>query len=221
MKSPKLFRFLSLLVGVLPGPAFAQLNFAGDEPHIYTIEPREHLFKHELHLGAGLIPLDAFYVGAVGAVGYTYHLSDFWAWEAFQGIYSYNVDTSLRSDLQQLGAQASLESARRIHLMLSTNLVAKPMYGKVSLVNRSLVQIDTAIMGGAGFVLNDQDMRPALNLGVALHFWMSSGLGVRFDVRDYFVFNHAIPDNVLLILLSWSVNFSFQTTNPKTPLSRG
>jgi outer membrane beta-barrel protein len=211
----------------LPAPARAQLQFAGDAPQIYSVQPREHRFTHAIQLGTAVLPLDAFYVGLAAYGSYTYHFDDFWAWEVANGFYSYSFDTGLKGELAGAGEQASLDSLRRVRLMVSTNLVLKPMFGKLSLFNRNVVEAETLFSAGLGGVQlseakgaatqTDVIFRPALNFGIGFQFWASKRISVRFDMRDYLVFmstSSPVPSSVLMILLSGSFGFVVPTVEP-------
>lgn len=204
------------LVGWAP-PAAAQLSFAGDAPSIFTIEPREHMFRHELQLGVGILPLNAFYIGLPISASYTYHFNDLWAWEVANGFYSVDFDTNLKTALNAVGAEPTQDSSRRVRFMLSSNVLVKPMYGKVAVFNSGRGEVDTLFAAGVGVMNTTLDTSFAFNLGIGLHFWMSRYLAVRFDVRDYMVFNHPFPDNVLMISLSGILGFSVRTADINDP----
>ena len=182
--------------------AQAQLQFAGDAPRILSVEPRSHVFRHEFMLGVGVLPLDAFYTGLALSGSYTYHLSEFWAWEAVQGIYSYNIDTSLLSELLQFGVKPSVTTIPENNLFLTSSLILKPMAGKLAFLNRSNVQSDTFFALGAGTVLNSGNWDFAIDVGAGLHFWLTRAFAIRVDVRDYMVFTSAVPTSSLLVLIS-------------------
>jgi outer membrane beta-barrel protein len=213
---------------ILPRPAHAQLQFAGDVPQIYSVQLREHRFTHAVQLGSAVLPLDAFYVGLAAYGSYTYHYDDLWAWEVLNGFYSYNFDTGLRSELAAAGVQPSLDSLQRVRFMLSTNLVFKPMFGKLSLFNRSVLEAETLFSAGLGGMQLSQSkgtatgqpdvlFRPAFNVGIGFHFWVTKGISIRFDIRDYLVFmstSSPVPSSVLMILLSGSIGFVVPTVDP-------
>ena len=197
--------------------AAAQLSFAGDAPRIYTIEPREHMFRHELQLGVGILPLNAFYVGLPLGASYTYHFNDLWAWEVVNGFYSIDFDTGLKTALNAVGAEPTEDAARRVRFLLSSNVLIKPMYGKIAVFNSGRVEADTLFTAGVGVMNTNLDTSFAFNLGIGLHFWVSRYMAVRFDVRDYMVFNHAFPDNVLMIMISGIFGFSVRTADLTEP----
>ena len=196
-----------LLWCALPATAYAQLQFAGDTPRIYSIEPRSHLFRHEIILGVGVLPLDAFYVGTAATAGYTYHFTDVWAWEVLRGFYSYNVDTSLRSLLAAQGEEPQ-NSDRRILSIVSSNAVFRPMFGKLALFNSAVVHAETYFVAGIGVAISNQDTGVAPNLGVGLNFWASHAFAIRLDVGDHLVISNGGLASVLQVLLSASFNFN-------------
>lgn len=191
---------------VAPRFAQAQLQFAGDAPRILTVDPRTHDYRHELQLGVALLPLDAFYIGVAAAGSYTYHLSDIWAWEVAHGVYSHNLDTSLVGDLQRFDVAPS-PSPIQHKMMLTTNLLLKPMAGKFTVFNRHVLQSDTFFAAGLGAVMTTKDWRFAADVGVGFRFWATQAIAVRLDVRDYLVFHGFVPGSVLFILVSGSLNF--------------
>ena len=206
-------RLLGLVLGLATlaatRPAAAQLEFAGDAPRIFSIQEREYRLRHEFQLGVGVLPLDAFYIGAVAAAGYTFHFSDIWAWEIANAAYSYNFDTGLEDELlDEYGAQAALDELDKVRVLFSTSIVAKPMFGKVAIFNKTLLRLETAFSAGMGPALTTDGTRFALNGGAGFRFWAHRAFSVRFDVRDYLVFDGFTPKNVLLIMLSGSVNYN-------------
>src|SRR5690606_9508691 len=94
------FGVLASMLAV-PGYAAAEYDFEDDAPRIFSIQKRPYRLAHEFQLGAGILPMDAFYLGLVLHAGYTYHFPDFWAWEIAGGGYSLNRDTSLRENLME------------------------------------------------------------------------------------------------------------------------
>src|SRR6476659_8576786 len=84
---------LVLAVVALPlvARAEAQPDIETDAPRVFSIQQRPYRLGHEFSLGLGVLPLDAFYKGMVIGAGYTYHFSDFWAWEMVNLNYSLNI----------------------------------------------------------------------------------------------------------------------------------
>lgn len=192
----------------------ASLHFAGEPPQIFTIEPRQHLFAHELHLGAGVLPLDAFYVGTTAIASYAYHFDAAYGWEVLNGFYAFNADTALKSTLAAYGVGTDARADDRLRFVISSNFFIKPLSGKMTTFNRALGFVDTRFFVGAGVAnyagTKKDRTSPTINLGIGLHFWASRNMAVRFEVRDHLAIGSQL-DNLLLVGLGGSFNFSVRT----------
>ena len=95
----KLFAVMSLAGALLmvPDVARAELTLDIEEPRVFSIQERPYRLGHEFTLGVGLLPMDSFYIGSVASGSYTYHFSDFWAWEMIHGNFSLSSCRSLGS----------------------------------------------------------------------------------------------------------------------------
>src|SRR5690606_19895230 len=184
----------------VPGGAWAQdLEFGVEEPRVFSIQPRPYRLGHEFNLGAGVMPLDAFYVGLVLGGSYTFHFTDFWAWEIVSLHYSINFDTALERNLfDQYGVRAVRGGGERTQLFGTTSAVAKPFFGKLVLTNRTVVYAETFLLAGIGPFQSvsgtgeSSYFDPAFNLGLGLCFWVNEVLSVRFEIRDYIVLKNML-----------------------------
>jgi hypothetical protein len=61
--------------------ALAQADELENPGVIAAVQERAFRMQHELHLGVGVLPLDAFYKGLYAQVGYTFHFTDAFAWQ--------------------------------------------------------------------------------------------------------------------------------------------
>jgi outer membrane beta-barrel protein len=195
-------------MSVLPGEAHAQLEFGAERPRIFSIQRRPYRLGHEFQLGLGVLPLDAFYIGMVASASYTYHFSDFWAWEIAGGGYSLNFGTGLRRELFDVyGVEPVGGGGERIKAFATTSAVAKPLFGKLSIFNLDITYAETFFVAGVGPILKGDYWRPVINLGVGLRFWSGAALSWRLDVRDYLIFSGWIPENTLFLMVSASFNY--------------
>jgi outer membrane beta-barrel protein len=198
---------VTLLTLVVPLSASAQVTPNAEAARIFSIQPRPYRLGHEFQLGLGVLPMDAFYVGTVIGASYTYHFSDFWAWEIANAGYSINFDTSLRDNLRK---DYNLEPVRgggdRIHLYGVSSLVAKPLFGKLALFNQAVVHSETFFSAGGGLLLKGDIPLFTVALGLGLRFWSSDVLSLRFDVRDFLMFARVVPANTVMFMLSASLN---------------
>lgn len=198
----------SSVVMLTPADALAQLEFGSERPRVFSIQQRPYRLGHEFQLGIGVLPLDAFYVGAVATASYTYHFSDFWAWEIAGGGYSLNFGTGLR---KQLNDEYRVEPVKgggdRITVFLSTDAVAKPLFGKLAIFNASIIYSETFFVAGVGPLRKGQFWLPAVNLGIGFRFWSGPAISWRLDIRDYLVFSSWLPENALFLTISAAFNY--------------
>jgi outer membrane beta-barrel protein len=189
------------------GAAHAE-DGAGGGPRVFSIQPRPFRLGHEFQLGAGVLPMDAFYIGAVAAASYTYHFTDFWAWEIASVGYSLNIDTPLKDDLRRdYSVQPVDNGGDRIHYYAMTSLVVKPLFGKLAIFNRDVVSSETFFVLGVGTLELGRFPRPAVDVGLGLRFWSSQTLSLRFDMREILIFKTAVPRQSLFVVLSAAFNF--------------
>jgi outer membrane beta-barrel protein len=207
--------FALALASLGSSSARAEVTSLGDAPRVFAIQPRPYRLGHEFNLGVGILPTDAFYVGAVAAASYTYHFTDFWGWEIAGGGYSLNFDTSLRSDLlHDYGVEPVGGGGDRVHLFATTGVVAKPLFGKLALFNSRLIQSETFFSLGLGSVLKGKFPRFSTVLGMGLRFWTGEVVSFRFDIRDYLIFMRLVPDHALFFMLSTSFNVHSTSETP-------
>jgi outer membrane beta-barrel protein len=179
-----------------------------------AIQNRKHALRHELGIAVGTIPVDAYYKGLTGTAQYTFHFSPSWAWEIFNVGYSKNFWTSLRKDLEQNWRNpASPTVIPEIQYFGDSNLVFKPLYGKLAYLNQSLVYGEFYLAAGPAVAWYDTD-KDRLSVGVDVGFGfrvhLSRHWSTRFDVRYYrlqtLVAQHSKGDDVLFLQLGIALN---------------
>lgn len=183
-----------------------------------VIQNRKFHMGHEFTLSAGVLPLDAFYKGLTGTFRYTLHFDEFQAWEIAGGTYSLNIETDLRELLRRFGFRPDAKGLERLEGYLETNYVLKPIYGKLSLFNRTLVYNELFLVAGFATAVYAQQRElvflPGPGVGAGLRFFLWDWLSLRFDLRHYVFFNgvpvvdaNSTIENVLAI--SGGVSFNF------------
>jgi len=209
-----------LLLAVWPALALAQVEELENPGTVSAVQERQYRMNHELTLGVGVLPLDAFYKGVTGQVSYTYHFTDSFAWQVGRGAYSYNVNTGLRSQLERdFGVLPT--AFDEVNWMVGSDLVWTPWYGKASFLNRSVTHFEIFLVGGlsvlnlhlassnattGGSGLSGTAFRPAANLGIGLRVYSNRFVSFRFDVTDNVVVSDRIF-NVPTLQLSAALNF--------------
>ncbi|MFP2934601.1 outer membrane beta-barrel domain-containing protein [Pyxidicoccus sp. 3LG] len=183
---------LLILSFLVPGLARAQAEALENPGAVSAIQERQYRMHHELLLGVGVLPADAFYKGLIGTVGYTYHFSDSFAWQVGRGTYSYNVQTSLRRQLERDFDVAPTASAfeDQVQWMVGSDLIWSPLYGKTAFLNSSVLHFEAFLLGGGTVVKIDRQdgFRPAANVGLGVRLFSGQTLSFRLDVTNNIVF---------------------------------
>ncbi|MBW2731181.1 MAG: outer membrane beta-barrel domain-containing protein [Deltaproteobacteria bacterium] len=203
------------LVCVLLGSASSVawgLGKAGSDQvgELYSIEPRNIMGSHELLLAVGALPKDAFETGLTLQASYAYHFSQLFAWEVVGGTYSFNLATDLSTELRNR-FEVQPEREGILEAILHTNLVFKPLYGKIALLNSSMGLAEVFFVIGPAIGFFDDQSRPfGINAGVGLRFFLGRYFSLRLDIRDYaFLPNFAEVDNHFFVSFGLSLTFGF------------
>ncbi|QSQ19913.1 outer membrane beta-barrel domain-containing protein [Pyxidicoccus parkwayensis] len=203
---------LLILLFLAPGLARAQAEALENPGAVSAIQERQYRMHHELLLGVGVLPDDAFYKGLIGTVSYTYHFSDSFAWQVGRGSYSKNFQTGLRTQLERDFEVAPTSSAyeEQVQWMVGSDLMWSPLYGKVALLNEKVLHFEAFLLGGGSVVkINRTDgFRPAANVGLGLRLFKGDTVSFRLDVTNNAVFTRASHiNNVLTVQLGTAFNF--------------
>jgi outer membrane beta-barrel protein len=203
---------LLLLLSLVPGLALAQAEVLENPGTISAVQDRLYQMNHELSLGIGVLPADAFYKGYTGGVSYTFHFTDSFAWQVGRGAYSYNVKTNLRRQLERDFGVAPTSSAfeDEVQWYVGSDLMWSPFYGKTAVLNSRVIHFEAFLLGGATvFKLNREGgFRPGANLGLGLRFFRSDTVSFRLDVTNNVVFAGASRIiNIPTLQLATALNF--------------
>ncbi|MEL6546247.1 MAG: outer membrane beta-barrel domain-containing protein [Myxococcota bacterium] len=212
MKRLLIVPILALATFAAPDTARAELTLDIENPRVFSIQDRPYRLGHEFTLGVGLLPMDSFYIGSVASGSYTYHFSDFWAWEMLHANFSINADTGLEQELlDEFGVEPVRGGGDRITTFATSALVVKPLFGKIALFNETLIYAESQFFIGGGpmrLALEDDGTFYFAGLvGGALRFWTSDVFSIRFEIRDYLIFRDLLPDNSMMLGISASFNF--------------
>nr|WP_242594216.1 outer membrane beta-barrel domain-containing protein [Corallococcus exiguus] len=197
---------------MVPGLARAQAEELENPGTVSAVQDRLYRMHHELSLGVGVLPADAFYKGLIGTVGYTYHFSDSVAWQVGRGTYSYNVQTSLRRQLERDFDAAPTATAfeDQVQWMVGSDLMWSPLYGKTSFLNSNVIHFEVFLLAGGTVVKVDRSdgFRPAVNLGLGVRMFSTQNVSFRLDVTNNTVFAGASRIiNVPTVQIGTAFNF--------------
>ena len=154
-------------------------------------------------------PLDAFYKGLTGTFSYTYHFNDSWAWEIVGFTYSSNFWTGLKDELEQQWKVKPV-NIPELNYFGDSNLVWKPLYGKLASFNRALIYGEFFFTVGPAIAkYTTPGAYLGGNVGIGFRVHLSKYFSTRLDVRYYrFQRLDRLGDNddVLFIQLGLSLN---------------
>jgi outer membrane beta-barrel protein len=207
-----------LLLCLVPAIAAAQIEELENPGTISAVQDRLFRMNHELTLGVGVLPLDAFYKGLTAQVSYTFHFSDSFAWQVGRGAYSYNVNTSLRTQLER-DFSVNPTAFDVVNWMVGSDLVWSPWYGKFSFLNKSVAHFEVYLVGGVsvfrlflGTVTSGSSsaigstFRPAANVGLGIRLFANRIVSWRLDFTNNVLISQQIV-NIPTIQLSAALNF--------------
>ena len=207
---PRKVALLAVAVALAPAAARAQYEQLENPGHVSAVQERLYRMNHELTLGIGILPWDAFYKGAAAQVSYTYHFNDYFAWQVGRGLYSYTLNTGLREQLERdFGVQPTAFDV--VDWAVGSDLMFSPIYGKFALMNAKVVHFDVHFTGGATvFKMNDGSgglrFKPAVALGVGARVYQNRWVSFRLDVTDNIVVSKALTQ-IPTVFLTTALNF--------------
>lgn len=204
-KPTRVLMLLSILGAVCPSVVFAQYDSLENPGQVSAVQERLYRMNHELNLGVGVLPLDAFYKGVAAQVSYTYHFSDAFSWQVGRGTYSQPFDTGLREQLERdFGVQPTV--FEEVRWMAGSDLVWSPFYGKLAVMNAKVLHFSGHLTAGATLLGMNVGLRPGVALGAGLRVYQSRWVSFRLDAVDNIVISDRVF-HVPTIFLSTALNF--------------
>ena len=195
--------FALLAIGLASPNAYAQDELDEEQVATYAVQSRLFRLGGELTVAAGFLPINAFNKGLTVGGGFTYHISNSWAWEIIRGAYVYKqLNSGLKNELLDNFSVKPTEIAA-VDFILSSNLVLKPFYGKLAVFNRRLVHLEVSVPFGVAMAryINPQAYPFGPDAGLIFRVFASRHISFCLDVRDYVFFNHWSTRNEVLLAL--------------------
>jgi outer membrane beta-barrel protein len=174
-----------------------------EEPgKLAAVQKRKFRMDHEIFAAAGFTPLDAFYKGIGPIAGYALHFNDVFAWEIVRGGYSFNLNTSLRTQLEKDFGVAPTRFDEMLW-MAGTALMVTPFYGKLSFINHSVMHTELFLLIGGTVGKFTQNYKPGPQAGLGLRFFLSNWISLRVEGRYHYLFSSK-PSQVVDLALGLS-----------------
>lgn len=176
-----------------------------------VLQNRKYQLLHEISLLAGGLPVDPFYKGITGSLGYTLHFSESLAWEVLQFTYSFNIDTKLKKNLVNTAIALGNLPPKfpEIEWIAASHLVLKPLYGKQAIFNTKVVHLEVYLQAGPAFLRrgSTQDsLAFGFDAGFGVRFWLEKWVSLRMDIMELVYFLDAKPEQSLHIHIGLSFN---------------
>jgi outer membrane beta-barrel protein len=198
--------FATLLFLALPLASFAQEG-EGKGPKTLAVQNRQHTMAHEFSAWLGTLPLDAFEKGLTFTGAYTLHFNDLFAWEIGQFTYSYLIETDLNDELANLPQPVGHTEIEPVEYFVTSSFVFKPIYGKLALLNRTLVFGEVFALIGGGYGKMRLTDRAVVDGGVGFRIYAGKYVSFRLDIRDYMFLLKDDLHNELWIALGVCLSF--------------
>jgi outer membrane beta-barrel protein len=183
-----------------------------------AVQNRQYRMEHEFQLGVGVLPVDAFYKGVVFGGGYAWHITDLWAVE-LRGAYLRTIKTALRDKLENNFGEPPSKFAE-VNIYGELGVLFKPIYGKLSALNRALIYGEIYLSLGAvvarmdgGTPTDDEPQGKGKRLafggapGFGLRGFLSRYVSLRFDLRYMLLYSRGEGHYPLALTL----NLAFTT----------
>jgi outer membrane beta-barrel protein len=195
---------------VLAAPALAQVEELQNPGRVLAVQDRYFQLNHELVVGGGLLPGDAYYKGICAQLAYAYHFTDAIAWQVARGSYSYNLPTTLRKDLEkEFGIITS--ASQEVQWTVGTDLLFSPIYGKAALLNRIVFYSELYLVLGGTVIKTPDAFRPAVNFGAGGRIFTTRSVSLRLEISNNLVLGKKLF-NVPAISLALGFNFGSEAT---------
>ncbi len=194
-----------------PGPAMEEVEFGA--AGLDVLQNRKYQLLHEISVLAGGLPVDPFYKGITGSLGYTLHFGESIAWEVLQFTYSFNIDTKLKKNLVNtglaLGKPPDPNEFPEIEWIAASHLVLKPLYGKQAFFNTNVVHLEVYLQAGPAFVrrgTTQDSLAFGFDGGFGVRLWLEEWLSLRIDIMELVYFLEAKPKQSLHMHIGLSFN---------------
>jgi len=218
------FKALSVLAFWLATIGACGISLAAEEyeyeegEELPAVQNRLYRMEHEILLGVGVLPVDPYTKGLSFSAGYAWHWTDLIGIEA-RFSYLLNIATSLRDKLENNFAYEPTRFVE-IHYYGELGVLIKPIYGKLSLLNKSLLfgefylslgGVVAGLNGGKKTDYEPQGKGSRVAGGGALGFGLRGFINKWFSLRLDFRFMGLYSQQVWHWPLALTLGIAFST----------
>jgi outer membrane beta-barrel protein len=226
---------LFILCGALSKPSYAaQANIStAQEDYERTVQAvvRNKLFYKEnrLEVGiyAGVMPYDSLVNHYLVGGRLDWHITDHYGWEIIDAMYAMPTVSGYTSSTVSNNGISNLQTTQD-HLLLSSNFLLSPFYGKIRLLGRQVLFYDIYLVAGLGAAQTDTiqastantggsvsintlrtGFDPMFDVGLGFKLFLNNAVGLVVDMRDYVSYSKIYNNSVLKSNFSFFVGLSF------------
>jgi outer membrane beta-barrel protein len=191
-----------------------------DQGKVFAIQDRDFRMNHEFSISLAFLPLDAFYKFFAVSGHYVLHFNDLWAWEAIHFSFSkfLDIDTGLKKQMND-DWDVSATDTPKVDYFLDTNLMIKPMYGKVALFDSWVINLETYFLIGIGAEKFQTAWFPSADLGVGMRIFITNTISLRIEAREYLYLEEGGVESTLYMGIGFCYN-AFAEEVPTGPGER-
>ncbi len=198
---------------------YAALSLAEDTldgETVAAVQDRVFFRHHEIDIGFGYIPDDDFYELFPAELGYTYNFTDHVAWNVVNFHWMFDQEKDLKEKLEEEFG-VTPESFDKTVYALHSNLVLKPLYGKSVFRNSRVINHETFISAGGGFVAYETEtsngeietqMMSSISLGIGQKVFIGPKLCVNFELKNWINFKEDEIENNFWFGISMGLRFN-------------
>lgn len=154
----------------------------GDESELGVVQNRAYskAGKVEVNLFGGFVSTDPFLNVKNAGLGVAYHFNEYLAAEALWFRDFTSPSSALRTFQQTLGATTNYNAPQDYY---GGELIGSILYGKLSLLGKSIIYYDLHLLGGLGVTLTDNGNYPTEHVGIGQQVYLSKRVALRVDYR--------------------------------------
>lgn len=160
----------------------------------------------EVQLAGGVLPYDSVLSTFMAGGRFIWHLSDHLAWEVIDGHMFFNKIGGFTTGLLQSKTNITNLQTPRLKFIASTNLLVSPLYSKIHIGGRWDLFFDIYLALGVGLASTEtikfastgassdpsesivrSGFDPAFNVGLGFKIYLTGGIGLTLELRDYIV----------------------------------
>jgi outer membrane beta-barrel protein len=197
------------LIALIPALAFgAEPSGAWVKPldgvPIDAVETYNNPKAHELSVGMEYFPFNPYYNGLAMSAGYSYRLSQTFAWEILHADYVFAFDKGLTTELADKYS-VNPQTIDTLKYMISTNGIYTFSYGKFVLLGDYIRYFRSSVIFGVGLAQTSARSSMSASTGLRLDVSTSERFSWTLEVRDNLLVSGF--DNNTSFVLGPSVSF--------------